>query len=86
MVLEWKNRGEDQRSGLLLRRSSSLFVAAVKEFWCEYVGVLFRKVAPFNEAVAAASGMAGRYGRVTVPLVVKFCSTTHQDVFTWRLT
>ena len=61
-VLEWKNRGEDQRAGLLPRISSSLFVAAMKEFWGEYVVVVFKKVAPSNEAVVAASGTDGWYG------------------------
>ena len=69
-------------SGSLLLCSWRLW----RSFWGEYVSLLFTKVVPFYEAVAAAPGTAGRYGRVTVPLVVKFCLTTHQDVFTWRLT
>ena len=57
-----------------------------RSFWGEYVSLLFTKVAPFNKAVAAAPGTAGRYGRETVPVVVKFRSTMHQDVFVWRMT
>ena len=55
-------------------------------FWGEYVSRVFTKVAPFYKAVAAAPGTAGRYGRETVPVVVKFRTTTHQGVFLWRLT
>ena len=55
-------------------------------FWGEYVSRVFTKVAPFNKAVAAAPGTAGRYDRVTVPLVVKFSSAAHLNGFSWRLT
>ena len=60
-------------------------MAAVKEFWGEYVYVVFTKVAPFNEAMAAACGTVGRYNRMPVPVVVKFAFAMYQDVFMWRL-
>ena len=55
-------------------------------FWGEYMSLPFTKVAPFNKAVAAAPRTVGRHGRETVPVIVKFHTTTHQDVFIWRLT